>query len=200
MGEVIDLEFKKENEEAENNENTEMENDPEKTIRNEINRLDYYIMELNIGFGRLMILQEYQTIILSLEKYSNMAILSAINYASKNFEINEENKDKFIDACEDKLKIIDPELYDTDKIKDEDVAKINKFSLDVCRSHIKQQFYLMSGNYEEYTKERNGYGQICVSLFNEFAELKHKLIEERKKAFDEEIAKAIENENSESKK
>ena len=58
----------------------------------------------------------------------------------------------------------------------------------------------MSGNYEEYTKERNGYGQICVSLFNEFAELKHKLIEERKKAFDEEIAKAIENENSESKK
>ena len=118
MGEVIDLEFKKENEEAENNENTEMENDPEKTIRNEINRLDYYIMELNIGFGRLMILQEYQTIILSLEKYSNMAILSAINYASKNFEINEENKDKFIDACEDKLKIIDPELYDTDKITD----------------------------------------------------------------------------------
>lgn len=200
MGEVIDLEFKKENEEAENNENTEMENDPEKTIRNEINRLDYYIMELNIGFGRLMILQEYQTIILSLEKYSNMAILSAINYASKNFEINEENKDKFIDACEDKLKIIDPELYNTDEIKDENVAKINKFSLDICRSHIKQQFYLMSGNYEEYTKERNGYGQICVSLFNEFSELKHKLIEERKKAFDEEISKAIENENSESKK
>lgn len=195
MGDIVDVEFEKQNEESENMEN----DDIEKNIRNEINRLDYYINELNIGYGRLMILQEYQTIILSLEKYSNMAVVSAMNYALKNYEINEENKNKFIKSCEHELEIIDPELYELDKIKDENILKINTFSLDICRSYIKQQFYIMTGNKDEYTKERNGYGEKCVSLFNEFTELKRKIIEEKKKQFDEEIMKIKEKEEQENK-
>lgn len=194
MGDIVDVDFKKEDENIQSEEVKASGDDfkPEETLENDIHRLEYYITELGLAINRTSILQEYQSIVLSLEKNSNMAILSALNYAHKNFEINEENKNKFMNACEHDLKIINSEIFETDKIENKILVEINNLSLDICKSYITEQFYIIIGNKDEYFKEQKKYGDLCVSLFTAYSQFKKEISDKRREDFLKDMEKAKE--------